>query len=101
MGNFMNSGGDGMGGGRDDDVRSVSLSELNDADRISEISSLNENEIGDQDLSFDNNKGGFKRPNMGIRANNREALINRLKGKKKKNSGGGGGGGSGGVTIDL
>ena len=99
MGDFMNNAG--LGRGQDDDVRSVSLSELNDADRISEVSSLNENEIGDQDLSFDNNdnKGGaFKRPGMGIRANNREALINRLKEKKKKSNGGGG---SGGVTIDL
>ena len=73
----------------------------NDADRVSDISSLNERDIGTDNLpDFDDggssaDGGEFKRPNMGIRPTHRKALIDRIKSAKKNK------GNASSVTLDL
>ena len=73
----------------------------NDADRVSEISSVNERDIGNESLpDFDDGSSGdggeFKRPGMGIRPTHRKALLERIKTAKKNKSNN-----SSSVTLDL
>lgn len=72
----------------DDDIKSVNLSEINDFDRISDISSLAESDLKRGDIA--------SRPGLGIRPTHREAFINKLKTKRKGRKGG-----EGGLIIDI
>ena len=73
----------------------------NDADRVSDISSLNERDIGTDNLpDFDDggssgDGGEFKRPGMGIRPTHRKALLERIKTAKKNRNN------DSSVTLDL
>lgn len=58
---------------RQDDARSVRLSEVNDADRVSQISSLDERDLKDTDVV-----NITRRPDIGMRPNRREVLINNI-----------------------
>lgn len=72
----------------DDDIKSVNLSEINDFDRISDISSLAESDLKRGDIA--------SRPGLGIRPTHREAFINKLKTKRKGRKGN-----EGGLIIDI
>ena len=64
-----------------DDIRSVSMTEIDNDDRISEVISLSGLDL-DDDVDEQSDKLG--KPSMGIRSTNRQALINRMQRKKKE-----------------
>lgn len=72
----------------DDDIKSVNLSEINDFDRISDISSLAESDLKRGDIAA--------RPGLGIRPTHRAAFIDKLKTKRKGRKGN-----EGGLIIDI
>ena len=59
-----------------DDIKSVNLSELNDYDRISDISSLAESDL--------QRKHPLSRPKLGLRPPHREAFINKLNSRRQR-----------------
>lgn len=61
-----------------EDARSVHLSEVNDLDRISEVSSLNERDLKASERNI------LSRPNSGIRETHRNAFINKMNDRKKR-----------------
>ncbi len=64
-----------------EDARSVQLSEVNDLDRISEVSSLNETDLKTSERNI------LSRPGSGIRATHRDAFLDKMsKRKNRKNS---------------
>lgn len=69
------------GAPKDDDAKSLFLSEINEFDRVSEISSLDDSMIKDSDLR--GMKKSMSRPGMGIRATHRESILNRVRRKRQ------------------
>ena len=55
---------------RQDDANSIRLSEVNDADRVSQISSLDERDLKDADVV-----NITKRPDIGMRPNRRKVFM--------------------------
>ena len=70
-----------------DDIKSVNLSELNDFDRISEISSMDEADLH-------NSRNPMSRPTLGMRPTHRDAFISRMKTRKRGKK-------DGGLIIDI
>lgn len=73
---------------QNDDVKSVNLSELNDQDRISEISSIDEADLHKA-------RNVTSRPVIGVRPTHRDAFISRIKTRKRSNKK------DGGLIIDI
>lgn len=61
-----------------EDARSVHLSEVNDLDRISEVSSLNETDLKASERNI------LSRPGSGIRPTHRSAFINKMNDRQKR-----------------
>lgn len=66
---------------KQDDVRSVKLSEVHDSDRISQVSSVDERDLQDTDTNHIT-----KRPDIGMRANRREVLMNNINSRSNRSS---------------
>ena len=68
---------------KDEDVRSINLSEMNEFDRVSEMSSLDESMIKEADLKG-MSRSFTSRPGMGIRPTQRDAILNKIRAPRKR-----------------